>query len=158
VPRRPASAVLLALALLAAGGCGGGSTSSQPPAPAPANPPVAPAGSGSAATPVARCRRVPRTTVGLIASHANARTRFSLRSAAAVDAGRGYAVSVAAVAGGTRRVGTWFVDDLRAPETVTSGNVQALEVTNWPLESLADDPAGQSRNCATKNLRGRAPR
>jgi hypothetical protein len=107
---------------------------------------------------VAHCRRVPRTTVRLIASHANPRTRFSVRSAAAVDAGRGYAVSVAAVAGGTRRLGTWFVDDLRAPETVTSGNVQALQITNWPLETLADDPEGQSRNCATRNLRGPGPR
>jgi hypothetical protein len=94
----------------------------------------------------------------VIASHAPQGAQFNVRSAAAVDAGHGYAVSVATVAGGKRRIGTWFVDDLRAPETVTSGNVQALEVTNWPLESLAADPAGQSRNCATKNLRGPRPR
>ena len=51
----------------------------------------------------ARCRKVPRTTMRLIASHANVRTRFNVRTAAAVDAGPGYAVSMASLAGGTRR-------------------------------------------------------
>jgi hypothetical protein len=91
--------------------------------------------------------------VRLIASHANARTRFDAGAAAAVDAGSGYAVSVLAIAGGAPRMATWFVDTLRAPETVTSGNVQALRITNWPLESLAAEPARQSRICAAKNLR-----
>jgi hypothetical protein len=147
--------VLVGLAALLAGACAGGGSSSAPPAPVPTR---AASSSPAAAATVARCRRVPRRTVSLIASHAPRRAQFSVRSAAAVDAGRGYAVSVATVAGGKRRIGTWFVDDLRAPQTVTSGNVQALEVTNWPLESLAVDPAGQSRNCATKNLRGPGPR
>ena len=105
----------------------------------------------------ARCRTVPRTTLRLIASHANARTRFNVRTAAAVDAGPGYAVSMAALAGGTRRVATWFVDDLRAPQTVTSGNGQALAISNWPLASLDARLAGQSRNCVTQNLRGVGP-
>ena len=100
---------------------------------------------------------MPRTTLRLIASHANVRTRFNARTAAAVDAGPGYAVSMAALAGGTRRVATWFVDDLRAPQTVTSGNSQALAITNWPLASLDASLAGQSRNCVTQNLRGVGP-
>jgi hypothetical protein len=64
---------------------------------------------------------------------------------------------MAAVARGTRRVATWFVDDLRAPQTVTSGNIQALEITNWPLDSLDAGLAGRSRNCVTRNLRGVGP-
>jgi hypothetical protein len=146
---------MIGLGVLGVGACGGGDGASP-------GTPAAPAASAStapaSASPAPRCRRVPRTTVRLIASHANARTSFSLRSAAAVDAGSGYAVSVAAIAGGTRRVGTWFVDDLRAPQSVTSGNVQALQITNWPLDSVAAESAGASRNCATRNLRGPGPR
>jgi hypothetical protein len=102
----------------------------------------------------ARCRTVPRTTVRLIASHANPRTRFDAGAAAAVKARAGYAVSVVAIAGGTQRMGTWFVDRLRAPEVVTSGNLQALRITNWPLASLAPEFARQSGICATKRLHG----
>jgi hypothetical protein len=158
---RWALAGIIGLTVLGAAGCGGGTSpstvSSGPPA-APANTSATqPAAAAGSLTAPPRCRRVPRTTLRLIASHANARTRFSVRSAAAIDAGAGYAVSVAALAGGKRRVGTWFVDDLRAPQTVASGNVQALAITNWPLEALDAAPAGESRNCVTRNLRGPGP-
>jgi hypothetical protein len=147
--------------VLGAGGCGGGNDPAPAPpggsSAAPAATRATPSAAPASLTAPPRCRRVPRRTLRLIASHANVRTRFSVRSAAAVDAGRGYAVSVAALAGGTRRVGTWFVDDLRAPQTVTSGNIQALEVTNWPLEALDAALAGQSRNCVTQSLRGAGP-
>jgi len=154
---RWALAGIIGLAVLGAGACGGGDPAapSGEPARAPATTAAQPA--AAAGTVPARCRRVPRTTVRLIASHANARTRFNARTAAAVDAGPGYVVSMAALAGGSRRVATWFVDDLRAPQTVTSGNSQALEITNWPLVSLDANLAGQSRNCVTHNLRGVGP-
>jgi len=154
---RWALAGIIGLAVLGVGACGGGDPAapSGEPARAPATTAAQPA--AAAGTVPARCRRVPRTTVRLIASHANARTRFNARTAAAVDAGPGYVVSMAALAGGSRRVATWFVDDLRAPQTVTSGNSQALEITNWPLVSLDANLAGQSRNCVTHNLRGVGP-
>ena len=154
---RWALAGIIGLAVLGVGACGGGDPAapSGEPARAPATTAAQPA--AAAGTVPARCRRVPRTTVRLIASHANARTRFNARTAAAVDAGPGYVVSMAALAGGSRRVATWFVDDLRAPQTVTSGNSQALEITNWPLASLDANLAGQSRNCVTHNLRGVGP-
>ncbi len=158
---RWALAGIIGLAVLGAGACGGGDPAAPSGEPARAPATIAtsaaqPAAAASDAAP-ARCRKVPRTTVRLIASHANVRTRFNVRTAAAVDAGPGYAVSMAALAGGTRRVATWFVDDLRAPETVTSGNSQALAITNWPLASLDASLAGQSRNCVTQNLRGVGP-
>ena len=155
---RWALAGIIGLAVLGAGACGGGDPAapSGEPARAPATTAAQPAAAASDPVP-ARCRKVPRTTVRLIASHANVRTRFNARTAAAVDAGPGYAVSMAALAGGSRRVATWFVDDLRAPQTVTSGNTQALEITNWPLASLDANLAGQSRNCVTHNLRGVGP-
>jgi hypothetical protein len=163
---RWALAGIIGLTVLGAGACGG----SDPAAPSggPARAPAATAASASAAaqpaasasasgTPAPRCRKVPRTTLRLIASHANARTRFASGTAAAVHAGPGYAVSMATLAGGTRRVATWFVDDLRTPQTVTSANTQALQITNWPLESLDASLAGQSRNCVTQNERGVGP-
>jgi len=155
---RWALAGIIGLAVLGAGACGGGDPAapSGEPARAPATTAAQPTAAASDPVP-ARCRKVPRTTVRLIASHANVRTRFDARTAAAVDAGPGYAVSMAALAGGSRRVATWFVDDLRAPQTVTSGNTQALEITNWPLASLDANLAGQSRNCVTHNLRGVGP-
>ena len=158
---RWALAGIIGLAVLGAGACGGGDPAapSGEAAPAPAATTAAAAQPAAAAsgTAPARCRRVPRTTLRLIASHANARTRFNARTAAAVDARPGYAVSMAALAGGTRRVATWFVDDLRQPQTVTSGNSQALEISNWPLASLDASRAGESRNCVTQNLRGSGP-
>jgi len=158
---RWALAGIIGLAVLGAGACGGRDPAapSGEPARAPATTAASAAKPAAAAsdTAPARCRKVPRTTVRLIASHANVRTRFNARTAAAVDAGPGYAVSMAALAGGTRRVATWFVDDLRAPETVASGNSQALAITNWPLASLDASLAGQSRNCVTQNLRGVGP-
>ena len=155
---RWALAGIIGLAVLGAGACGGGDPAAPSGAPARAPATTAAQPTAAASDPVpARCRKVPRTTVRLIASHANVRTRFNARTAAAVDAGPGYAVSMAALAGGSRRVATWFVDDLRAPQTVTSGNTQALEITNWPLASLDASLAGQSRNCVTHNLRGVGP-
>jgi hypothetical protein len=157
---RWALAGIIGLAVLGAGACGGGDPAapSGEAARAPAATASAPQPAAAASdTAPARCRRVPRTTLRLIASHANARTRFNARTAAAVDAGPGYAVSMAALAGGTRRVATWFVDDLRQPQTVTSGNVQALQISNWPLVSLDARLAGRSRNCVMQNLRGVGP-
>ena len=155
---RWALAGIIGLAVLGAGACGGGDPAapSGEPARAPATTAAQPTAAASDPVP-ARCRKVPRTTLRLIASHANVRTRFNARTAAAVDAGPGYAVSMATLAGGTRRVATWFVDDLRRPQTVTSGNTQALEVSNWPLASLDASRAGQSRTCVTQNLRGVGP-
>ena len=158
---RWALAGIIGLAVLGAGACGGGDPAApsgeaaRAPA-ATATTAAQPAAAASDTVP-ARCRKVPRTTLRLIASHANVRTRFNVRTAAAVDAGPGYAVSMASLAGGTRRVATWFVDDLRAPQTVTSGNSQALAISNWPLASLDASLAGQSRNCVTQNLRGVGP-
>src|SRR4051794_22221782 len=136
-----------------AGGGEGGAPPASPPPAAPPAPPAAP----TAASPAARCHAVPSGTVRLIISHASARTRFASRSAAAVRAGSGYAVSLVALAGGTRRMGTWFVDDLKAPQTVTSANAQALAITNWPLQPIAPDRARQSNLCATRKLRGPDP-
>jgi ABC-type glycerol-3-phosphate transport system substrate-binding protein len=148
-----ALAVAVGVAALGAGACGGGDSASPAPAPttaAQAAPAAAPATSSSAP----RCRKVPGRTVRLIASHANPATRFNARVAAAVKAGSGYAVSLVALAGGTERMATWFVDDLRAPQVVTSSNVQALRITDWPLDSLAPEVARQSGICAAKRLRG----
>jgi hypothetical protein len=161
---RWARAAIIGLSVLAVGACGagngGGGRDGSPlaarsaAAPAPAASTPAPA----ASAPAARCHKVPLATLKLIASHASAKTTFHIRSAAAVDAGPDYAVSSVVVAGGRRVVATWAVDKLRTPTTVTSGNAQALQVTNWPLEALADDPAGQSRLCVTRSLRGPGPR
>jgi hypothetical protein len=152
---RGALAVALVLAVAGVAGCGGGrdaTTASAPPA-ATTAPPAASTTSSAAVG----CRGVPRRTIRLIASHANRRTRFATKSAAAVRAGDGYAVSLVALAGGTRRMGTWLVDDLRAPRTVTSANAQALQITNWPLQATAPGPTRESGLCATRNLRGRGP-
>ena len=158
---RWALAGIIGLTVLGAAGCGGGTSAPAPTGGSPAAPGTAsaprPAAAAAPVTAPPRCRHVPRATLRVIASHANPRTRFSVRSAAAIDASAGYAVSVATLAGGTRRVGTWFVDDLRAPRTVASGNTQALQITNWPLEALDAAPAGESRNCVMQNLRGPGP-
>jgi hypothetical protein len=143
---RGALAVGIALAVAGVAGCGGGRdapTASASPAASTASPPA--------------CRAVPPTTVRLIASHANPRTRVATRSAAAVRAGSGYAVAVVAVAGGTPRMGTWFVDDLRTPRTVASATPQALAITNWPIEPVASAPARASGVCARRNMRGPGP-
>ena len=152
---RAALAVALVLAVAGVAGCGGGrdvTTASAPPAASTASPAASNTSSAAAA-----CRGVPRRTVRLITSHANPRTRFAAGSAAAVRAGSGYAVSLVALAAGRQRMGTWFVDDLRAPRTVTSATVQALEITNWPLEPIEAGSARQSSLCATRNLRGPGP-
>jgi hypothetical protein len=162
---RWALAAIIGLSALGAGACGGdgaggggrdasAATSAAAPAPAAGTSAAAPADS----TPAARCRKVPVATLKLIASHASAKTTFHIKSAAAVDAGPDYAVSSVVFAGRRRMVATWAVDRLRTPTSVTSGNAQALQVTNWPLQALADDPAGQSRLCVTRNLRGPGPR
>jgi hypothetical protein len=152
---RGALGAALVLAVAGVAGCGGGrdaTTASTPPAAT-----TAPPAAATAAQSAPACRAVPRTTIRLIASHANPRTRFARTSAAAVRAGSGYAVSLVALAGGTRRMGTWFVDDLRAPQTVTSANAQALAITNWPLAAMAPGLTRQSNLCATRNLRGPGP-
>ena len=145
---------VIVLALLGAAGCGGGSSSTTATRAA-----ATPATTAVPAdtTPAPRCRTVPRTTVRLIASHGNPRTRFDASVAAAVDVGSGYAVSLVALAAGRQRMATWFVDRLRAPETVASGNVQALRVTNWPLQSLDSEQVRQSQICAAKTARGVGP-
>jgi len=144
------------LALLGLAGCG---SSSQPAeqAPAPRAAATATADAASTATPAPVCHRVPRGTVRAIASHGNAKTRFAAGGAAAVRVRSGYAVTVPAVAGGTQRMATWFVDRLRAPQTVTSGNVAALQITNWPLDALAAEPVRQSQLCSTQRVRGPGP-
>jgi hypothetical protein len=144
----------MVLALLGAAGCGGGSTPATSTATR-AAPAATAAGATAAAdpAPAPRCHTVPRTTIRLIASHGNPKTRFDVSAAAAVRVRSGYAVSLPAIAGGTQRMATWFVDRLRAPETVTSGNVQALQITNWPLDSPGAEPVRQSQICAAKNLR-----
>jgi hypothetical protein len=149
---RGALAVVLALAVAGVAGCGGGRDATTASASRPATT-AAPAPSAPSSPP-ARCRAVPRRTIRLIASHANARTKFATRSAAAVRTGDGYAISLVALAGGTQRMGTWFVDDLRAPRTVTSANADALQITNWPLEPVDAGRTRQSNLCATRNLRG----
>jgi hypothetical protein len=148
--RHRVTAVIL-LALLGVAGCGGGEhAASTAPRATTAAPPSTVVASSS--EPAPRCHKVPRTTVRLIASHANRKTRFDVSAAAAVHADSGYAVSVVALAGGTQRMATWFVDKLRTPETVTSGNVQALQVTNWPLQSGDAERVRQSQICAAKKL------
>jgi hypothetical protein len=147
---------LTIVALLGAAGCGGassndGASSPAPPARTAAQPATA------AVSPAPRCHTVPRTTVRLIASHANPKTRFDLSAAAAIHVRSGYAVSLVALAGGRQRMATWVVDRLRGAQTVTSGNVQALRVTNWPLDSLEAAPLRQSQICAAKKLRGVGP-
>jgi hypothetical protein len=151
---RGALAVAIVLAVAGVAGCGGGRVSTTASAPPAA---IAPPAATTAPAAAARCRAVPRRTVRIIASHANVRTRFAAGTAAAVRTGRGYAVSLVALAGGRQRMGTWFVDDLRAPRTVTSANAQALAITNWPLEAIAPEPARESGLCAARNLRGPGP-
>jgi hypothetical protein len=147
---------VLILALVGAAGCGGGKDGASSTArPVTTAPPAAAAAASSAPAPA--CRKVPRTTVRLIASHGNRKTHFQAGAAAAVHVGSGYAVSLPAFAGGSRRMATWFVDDLRAPSTVTSGNVEALQITNWPLDTLGAEPVRQSQICATQALRGPGP-
>jgi hypothetical protein len=149
-----AAAAAIALAVPGVAGCGGqGATTASPPPATRTAPPAATAAAG----PPARCRAVPRATVRLIASRADRRTRFAARSAAAVRAGSGFAVSVVALAGGARRTATWFVDDLRVPRAVMSADVQALEITNWPLRATASGPVRASGICATRNVRGPGP-
>jgi hypothetical protein len=141
------------LALVGAAACGGspGSTGSSSTTAAP------PATAAVASAPVPSCHKVPLTTIRLIASHGNPKTRFAAGSAAAVRVGSGYAVSLVAIAGGSQRMGTWVVDRLRAPESVTSGNLQALRITNWPLDSLGGPLVRRSQVCAARNLRGAGP-
>jgi hypothetical protein len=146
--RRIALAAAIVLAVPGLAGCGG----TRDEAPASAGP--APS---TASSPAPACRGVPRATIRLIASHGSPRTRFDAGDAAAVDVGSGYAVSLVAVAGGRQRMATWFVDKLRRPGTVASGNVQALQVTNWPLQSLDSEQVRQSQICAAKNARGVGP-
>jgi hypothetical protein len=143
----------MVLALVGAAACGGGSSGGGSSAPTEAQPSTA----AAASAPAPRCHTVPRTTVRIIASHGNAKTRFAAGAASAVRVRSGYAVSLVAIAGGSQRIATWFVDRLRAPETVTSGNVAALQVTNWPLESLGAEPVRQSQICAAQKRRGPGP-
>lgn len=133
--------------------CGGSS------APRASAPPATRTAAAAAATPgpAPACHPVPRGTVRLIASHGTPRTQFAAGGAAAVEVRSGYAVSLVAITGASRQMATWFVDRLRAPETVTSGNVEALRVTNWPMASLAAEPVRQSQLCATRRLRGPGP-
>jgi hypothetical protein len=152
---RAALAAAIVLAVAGAAGCGGGrdaTTASVAPAATTAS-----RAATTAASPAASCRGVPRGTIRLIASRASRQTRFAAASAAAVRAGDGYAVSLVALAGGTRRMATWFVDDLRAPRTVTSANAQALRITDWPLEAIASDSARESGVCAARKLRRPGP-
>jgi hypothetical protein len=155
---RWASATIIGLSVLGVGACGGSADTSPAAKTTAAAAASAPAAAPASSAHAARCHKVPLATLRLIASHANAKSRFHITSAAAVDAGPDYAVSSVVFAGGRRLVASWAVDRLRAPTTVTSGNEQALQVTNWPLETLAYDPAGQSRLCVTRNLRGPGPR
>ena len=150
----------MVLAALGLAGCGGGGTS--PPAAtratAPAGAPAATAPAAAAdATEAPRCRRVPRTTVRVIASHGTPRTRFAAGGAAAVRVPSGYAVSLVAITGRSQRMATWIVDRLRAPRTVASANVAALNVTNWPLDAPGAEPMRQSQLCATQRMRGPGP-
>ena len=146
------------LALVGAAGCGGaGDGASSTARPATTAALTTTTAAAASAAPALRCRTVPRTTVRLIASHGNRKTHFQAGAAAAVHVGSGYAVSLPAFAGGSRRMATWFVDDLRAPSTVTSGNVEALQITNWPLDTLGAEPVRQSQICATQALRGPGP-
>ena len=150
---------VVVLAALGLAGCGGGG-SSPPAATRAAAPPAAAAATPAAAagaTEATHCRRVPRTTVRLIASHGTRRARFAAGAAAAVRLPSGYAVSLVAVTGGSQRMATWVVDRLRAPRTVASANVAALNVTNWPLDAPGAEPMRQSQICATQRMRGPGP-
>jgi hypothetical protein len=152
--RHRATAVLLLVALGAAG-CGGGGSS--PGAANRAQAPATPVATAAGGTPAPACQRVPRGTVRLIASHGTPRTRFAAGGAAAVRLSSGYAVSLVAITGGSQRMATWVVDRLRAPQTVTSGNLAALKVTNWPLDAPGAEPMRQSQLCATERMRGPGP-
>jgi hypothetical protein len=146
------------LALVGAAGCGGaGDGASSTARPATTAALTTTTAAAASAAPALRCRTVPRTTVRFIASHGNAKTRFQAGAASAVRVGSGYAVSLPALAGGSRRMATWFVDSLRAPATVMSGNVDALRITNWPLDTLGAEPLRQSQLCSTRALRGPGP-
>jgi hypothetical protein len=145
------------LALFGLAGCGSSSPSSEQSAkPAPAATPAATT-AAAASAPAPSCHRVPRGTVRIIASHGNPKTKFAASAAAAIHLRSGYAVTVPAVAGGSRRMATWYVDRLRGPQTVTSGNTEALQITNWPLDALGAEPVRQSQVCAAKRLRGPGP-
>lgn len=151
---------VVVLAALGAAGCGGGGSSPSAATRAPAATTPAPttaAAAAAGATEVPRCHRVPRTTVRLIASHGTPRTRFAAGGAAAVRLPSGYAVSLVAITGGSQRMATWIVDRLRAPRTVASANVAALNVTNWPLDAPGAEPMRQSQLCATQRMRGPGP-
>ena len=148
---------VVVLAALGAAGCGGGGSSPSTPTRAAAPAATTPAAAAAGATDAPRCRRVPRTTVRLIASHGTARTRFAAGGAAAVRVPSGYAVSLVAVTGGSQQMSTWVVDRLRAPRTVASANVAALRVTNWPLDAPGAEPMRQSQLCATQRTRGPGP-
>jgi hypothetical protein len=142
---------LTVLGLLGLAGCG---SSSQPARQAPAPPAATTTAAAAVAAPAPVCRHGPRRTVRVIASHGNQKTKFAVTAAAAIPVPSGYAVTVPAVAGGTRRMATWFVDRLRGPQTVTSGNTAALQITNWPLDTLDAEPVRQSQLCATERMRG----
>jgi len=148
---------LTIVALVGAAGCGGAGGDAGSATSRPATTAAQATTAAVAPAPAPRCHTVPRTTVRLIASHANAKTRFNVGAAAAIHVRSGYAVSLVALAGGSQRMGTWLVDKLRAPQTVTSGNVQALRVTNWPLDSLEAGVLRQSQVCAARKLRGVGP-
>jgi hypothetical protein len=145
------------LAVLGLAGCGSSAPPDKPAAVPAARPAAATTTSAAVAAPAPECRRVPRRTVQIIASHGNVKTKFAAGAAAAIRVPSGYAVTVPAVAGGSRRMATWFVDRLRGPQTVTSGNTAALSITNWPLDTLATEPVRQSQLCATQRMRGPGP-
>lgn len=145
------------LAILGLAGCGASSRQATHAAPPPATATATAAASAAAPGSAPACHNVPRRTVRLIASHGNAKTRFDAGGAAAIHTRSGYAVSLVAIAGGSQRMATWFVDRLRAPHTVTSGNVAALQITNWPLDALDSERVRQSQICATQRLRGPGP-
>jgi hypothetical protein len=151
---RPRLTAVTVLALLGLAGCGSSSSprATQPPG---TSQPAATQAPAAAAAPV--CRHVPRRTVRVIASHGNVKTTFAAGAAAAIPVRSGYAVTVPALAGGTRRMATWYVDRLRGPRTVTSSNTAALQITNWPLDSLAADSVRESQLCAAQRLRGPGP-
>jgi hypothetical protein len=151
--RLTAVAVLVVLGLA---GCGSSSSSSPDNKARPA-PATQASAAAAPAAPAPECRRVPRRTVQLIASHSGRKTQFAATAAAAIHLPSGYAVSVPTVVGGSRHMATWYVDRLRGPQTVMSGNVEALQLTNWPLNALDSEPVRQSQLCATERMRGPGP-